>query len=427
MESTPTSPLRFPPSETMNRPPRADRFIPLQVRKTHYLMYEEIVKYRNTRNIERNENTQILPRKMIENILLGHSAHKRNAKPTSILKMRESSVRKDSSGWSHPRGKLYSFNTKPVCDLSTTESTMNTNGRILDFSRTNFLYLAKENVVYGFDYTHNKTHSCFAGQKNVYSVALNHSDDNLLGLTTVGGSCQVVDLLNKMVVRSFPCGQSADKVLALDWSLNLMVQGTANGSVRLKDLRAKGEEGQSYAVHKHRVSRVRANQVESCYLVSADIDGGISLTDSRKGVVRSWADHFKSVRDLAWSPLNSSFFSSCGKYDGKVLTWNINGSGPTKQANLGMSLYNLDYSSDGNIVVSCGRPDNSVLVLDGRELDKIASFEGHESSVYHLTMNSERSLAVSCSQDGAIKFWDLRNHLETTKRRSKSSMIESIR
>ena len=404
-----------------------DRFIPLKVRQTHFHMYEEINEYTSIRNINQNEFSNIIPRRLIENVVLDFGNDQSGQRPIGILKMRANQNQLSEFAPKKIHKKLYSYNTQAINELSTNESPENSNARILDFSKNNFLYLARESNIYGFDFHSNKTFSSYIGSDEIYSISVNNFADNLVALTSTKGECKVVDLKSKIIVKSYKNTNSKDKMVAMDWSYHNLICGTSLGVLSLKDTRTKNEDGIDFSNHKTRISRVKSNSNENSYVISADIDGKICLTDLRKGFVQSFNEHFKSVRDLSWSHKNPSFFSSCGKYDGKILQWSIYSDLPLKRINLDRSVYNVDYIEDGNIIASSGRPDNSISVFDTNAFEKIVDFKGHQASVYHMALNDEKNMAVSCSQDGMIKFWDLKNHLENERKRSKSSRFEHIR
>ena len=401
------------PNNSETRPAiglRPDRFIPLKVRQTRFHMHEEILCYASSRNVFPKTDFQILPQLLIETILsettVGHKSH--------VLKMRESLLQRPPITPKALSKKHFGYNTQSICDLAAEETTINSNARIMDYSTQNVLYLAFGNSVYGYDYTQNRTQDVLTTKSKIYSIAVNHFSDNLIGLALKNGKCELADVKDQRSLRTFENLSNDDKIMTLDWSSRALINGTTKGNLLIRDCRSKTSEALKFSIGQSRVSCVKSNFHDENYVAWSDLEGRVGLTDMRIGNVITFNQHVNCVRSLAWSNLNRTMFASGGKYDGKIIQWTTSCSEVQSCASTGSSVYNVDYTQEGNLIASLGRPENEMRMFEPVQLKPIVIFKGHENPIYHLVLNAQRNLAVSCSQEGKIKFWDLKNQLEST-------------
>jgi WD40 repeat protein len=304
---------------------------------------------------------------------------------------------------------------------------VNSNARILDFSSKNILFLSFENSIYGYDFTNNKTKNYFQCDSSIYGISVNHYSDNFIGLALKSGKCEIADLKSKISVRSFEALSGSDKVVTMEWTPQLLVNGTNQGHVIYRDVRSKLSEALVFNDHNTRITCIKSNAFNSSLIISADDDGMICLTDKRKGLVRVMREHYKSVRSLAWSNSNSSMFASAGKYDGKIVQWNIMRAESSSALETESRIYNVDYTAESNIIASCGEPDNDVRIYDADGMQRIVQFQSHLTPVYHMVLNRDRNMAVTCSQEGRIKFWDLKNQMRGEERKEQMYSFEQMR
>lgn len=392
----------------------ADRFIPSKVRKTHFEMHEEVVMYTNTRNVCPTNDIEILPRLFLERVLPDVSVYSQSGQKNvlqmndipSCESMESLDLRRQGSS------RLYSYHTKPTCVLYSNQSLVNSNASILDYTKAGTMLLTQGQSVFSYDLALNRTTEAYFSPSSIYAIRANDFSDSFVGLAMRNGEFEIGDLNRKIPLRSYHGITPADKVTAIDWVSDGVINGTSMGNVLVRDVRAKGDERVTTSQHKGKITCVRANRFNEMLVLSADTEGVVSVSDRRRGVLGMFLGHEKSVRSVAWSNSDASAFISGGKFDGKLMAWNLNARNPLTKIDLSASAYNVDYTAEGNYLVSCGGPNFDLRVFDQSDSRTIVSFQEHQSPVYHMVVNCDRSLAVSCSQDGKINFWDLKNHLE---------------
>lgn len=393
------------------RPFLNDRFISLSLSKQRFEMHQEIAELAAVKNVVPRHDDAVLPRLLLEQMVSEKSilATATRKKPALGRETTASSTLPGLIARAESR-RLYSYDTQPMCKLQSEESFLNSNANILDLGGHDQMYLVDRKLVYRYEASTNRTVEAYRDALPIYSLRTNNFSDNFIGVCFTNGEFVVADMQVQCPVRTYRSLASDDKILVADWTSSAVVHGTSRGQVIVRDVRAKGDEKVVFCPHSGRVSCVKANRFSENLVLSCDVDGVIALSDTRKGVVRTFVEHQQSVRRVAWSPNDARAFLSGGKFDGLLKYWNCEQQDSLETLEVGTSVYNVEFTKEGNWVVTCGRPTFDVRIYDSNDLGLILSLGKHKNSVYHFAMNQERSVAVSGSQDGELLFWDFRNH-----------------
>lgn len=406
---------------------RQDRFIPSKVHETNFQMHEEILSYTNSRNIVPRTHNEFVMKLFIQKAMPHDSIEPRSNKKANILKIRNNQSSETLFCDPVCQKKVYSYNIHSTCNLNSEEASLNSNARIMDYSKHRVLYISFENTIYGYNSANNKTEPTFTSKTDIYSIKFNDFSNSFMALALKNGVCEIADLKHKISLRTFYASTEKEKITALEWTSDSLVTGSNEGEVLKHDLRVKEKSVSQLLGHSSKIVCAKSNALNENYLISSDIQGVVCLNDCRKGLVRKSTLHSNCVRSLSWSNLNANMFASVGKYDGRIIQWNISRDSPLNQVFTDSNLYNVDYTYDGNLITSCGRFNNELTIYDASNLEKIVSFAEHKSSVYQMVLNQSRNEAVSCAKDGKIKFWDLRNSLDSQKFGTAISKFDPLR
>ena len=68
----------------------------------------------------------------------------------------------------------------------------------------------------------------------------------------------------------------------------------------------------------------------------------------------------------------------------------------------------LDFSPDG-LILACGSKDSTIKLWNSLTGELIATFTGHQGSVYTLTFSPDGNTLASGSADGTVQFWNIEN------------------
>jgi WD40 repeat protein len=399
----------YPPFE--RRLCLTDRFISLSMSKQRFEMHQEIADLASVKNIIPKHDASVLPRLLLEQMvpnkaILATATHK---KPVENRETSASSSLPSLLCRTESR-RLFSYDTQPMCKLLSEESFLNSNANILDLGGHDHMYLVDRKLVYRYEASTNRTIEAYRDALPIYSLKTNNFSDNFIGICFTNGEFVVADMHVQCPVRTYRGLAPEEKILTVDWTTSAVIHGTNKGQVMFRDVRTKGDEKLVFKAHNGRVSCVKANRFCENLVLSADTEGTIALCDRRKGVVRTFHEHQQSVRRVAWSPNDARCFLSGGKFDGLMKYWNSEQQESLETIEVGTSVYNVEFTKEGNWVATCGRPTFDVRIFDSNDLGLILSLGKHKNSVYHFALNEERSVAVSGSQDGELLFWDFRDH-----------------
>ncbi|HEC85433.1 MAG: hypothetical protein DRR08_01695 [Candidatus Parabeggiatoa sp. nov. 2] len=154
------------------------------------------------------------------------------------------------------------------------------------------------------------------------------------------------------------------------------------------------------------------------HILSGSYDNTIKLWNVDTGkVVHTFQGHSDFVMSVGFSPDGKDVLS--GSADNTLKRWNaLTGEEiDTFQRNIGW-FYSVAFSPKENSAILSGSRDNTPKLwntLKGTETD---SLQGHEDWVYLVALSNDGSKALSASEDGTIKVWDIDTGKEITFKES---------
>ena len=120
-------------------------------------------------------------------------------------------------------------------------------------------------------------------------------------------------------------------------------------------------------------------------------------------------EHTAAVKALAWSPHKSSLLASGGgSTDKTIKTWNISEMSCINTINTGSQVCNMLFSSSTNQLVSThGYSLNSINVWDVKNMNKLATLQGHSYRVLYMAKSPDDETILTGSGDQTLRFWKL--------------------
>ena len=141
-------------------------------------------------------------------------------------------------------------------------------------------------------------------------------------------------------------------------------------------------------------------------IATGSADQSIKLWGPDGNYIRDLRGHTAPVLALAFSPSDSLLAS--GGFDRTIRLWNTNGQCLTTMEGHSDAVNKLDFSPDGSRIASCGGGrDGSIRIwdLEGRE---IASWIAHSgNSVYSVEYSDDGQTLLSCGYGGMAIRWSL--------------------
>lgn len=200
---------------------------------------------------------------------------------------------------------------------------------------------------------------------------------------------------------------------------NLALLGSADGSLRLWDLRSgavlveravlQGHDSPVQAVALSADGAMLAgsggraflseNRDDNLYAISVwDVDS-VSLIGGLRG-------HTDSVTDLVFTDDNSTIIS--GSLDGFVHVWSVAGLQETSFIEIGEPITSIALSPN-QTTLAIGTQTGSIALWDLPSNTAIATLSGHVGAVNSVNFNSDGSLLVSGGDDNIVYLWNTGN------------------
>jgi len=198
--------------------------------------------------------------------------------------------------------------------------------------------------------------------------------------------------------------------------------GGRDGTVRSWDLSSGAPRcARTLEGHASWVNDVK--RIDSAHLASASSDKSVRLWDTSRGTLRATLyGHTDYVMALARGADDSAHALASGGLNKELFLWdiergiatNVSPSSMTLYANTYAtplsgskdSIYALDVSADGNVLVS-GGTELALRVWDARTRTKEGKLKGHTDTVRAIVVDASGRKCVTASSDRTIRVWDI--------------------
>ncbi|MFO0824609.1 MAG: protein kinase [Gemmataceae bacterium] len=165
---------------------------------------------------------------------------------------------------------------------------------------------------------------------------------------------------------------------------------------------------------------------EGNLLAAGSADGGIRLWDMKSKLEIAVLRHKNiAIRDLTFSPDGRWMAAGCEHAFTGVQIWDIANKSVVKllPGQEGI-LYSLAFSRDGKYLAS-GATDHTVHLWDTSTWEKLAVLQ-NGSNVYSLAFTKDGTRIVAACADSSIRLWDVKTHHLVTELRGHESYVHSI-
>ena len=177
---------------------------------------------------------------------------------------------------------------------------------------------------------------------------------------------------------------------------------SSDRTVRIWDV-ATGAEVHTFEQHKSAVMALAFSPNGSLW-ASGDAEGLISIWDiSRRRHLRNIKGHDRGVSGLAFGPHGKQLVS--GSWDGSVKTWTVETGQGRELASRPARVYRLDLSPDGALAGVPYSDGIAVLIPTSGGVRRV--LRGHGAEVNALRFSTDGKQAVTASDDGTVRVWDV--------------------
>lgn len=246
----------------------------------------------------------------------------------------------------------------------------------------------------------------------VHGVAFSPDGQTIL-LAQSDGYINLLDVETGESVQQVLTRGGSLSVVAVNDDGHLAVLGHYGGTLSLWDA-ARGEVIQDYVGHVGQVLSV-AMSGDGRYVLSGGQDGLVRLRDLQNGALIRLQHLAVGVPNIDVNPMDGRQILS-GFEDGTLQLWDAaNGAEQlSMEGHTDMIWGGVEFGPGGRTALSgagnvfAGSPDDNTLRLwDTETGQEIHCLQGHTRPIYGLDMRPDGQMAVSVSQDGTIRTWDL--------------------
>lgn len=395
-----------------------DRFIPKKISKINYDIPQRsnnLDYYNNFEDNSKNNYNLILLNNFItckkskiskSHKILEFSEDKKTQK-SSI-----DSIFQSESSFKQKKNEKYLFNKK---ELKILEAPLLKNSfyyNILDINSENLLSVSLSNNLYTYDQSKNITKQINSLKDNdVYSsLKFQKKNKEILATGSNSGSFELFDVYSNTVLRKYKKDVSG-RISAIDWSGQLVANGSKFGKIILRDIRQKENSVNKLFSHNQEVCSLRFSPFNQNLLLSGGNDDKAFLYDLRKMKdIFKIEEHKAAIKAISWHCTKPNIFiTGGGSVDRKICVWDSNKLSLVKKLKKNSQICNLGYTKDGLIIASQGFPLNNLEILDPNTLETLEEFKGHSERILYMALNHTLDMAITGSPDETIRFWNIKN------------------
>lgn len=294
---------------------------------------------------------------------------------------------------------------------------------VVDWNVHNNLAVGLGQAVYIWNYESNKVRKLteFFGRNLVTAVAW-EPRTNVLGIGSKEGAVSIWDTIAEKPVRKFY--DHSERVGAISLFGSLLISGSKDRTILLRDMRSKGSVVETFKAHKQEICGLKWSP-DGNYFASGGNDNRLCVFSPKTSHPLFKKTQKAAVKALSWSPRRVGVLASgAGTADRCIKLWNVNSGRLLSSHETGSQVCNLAFSRyNDELVSSHGFSENAVCVWEASTFRKIKSLKGHMSRVLYLAMSPCGNYVVSGAGDETLRFWDLNYSGEQEERSRRQSVV----
>lgn len=199
------------------------------------------------------------------------------------------------------------------------------------------------------------------------------------------------------------------------WKSNIMTTGCRT-NIYHHDVRSPDDYFRQLIGHTDYVVGLKWNPEETM-LASGGGDNRLLVWNSHESnILHNFVGHKAAVRAITWSPHKRGILASGGGTEDRTIKlWNTTLAKLTSSIDTGSQVCNLEWSKKTDHIVSShgyavamNVKSNTIALWKADNMQKITSFEAHDSRVVYMSISHDGSTVVTgAGNDESLRFWDL--------------------
>lgn len=227
-----------------------------------------------------------------------------------------------------------------------------------------------------------------------------------LALGALNGRIEVLDVEKKKYIRHFD--DHTERVGALSLFGNMLISGSRDQNIFLRDIRCDKRPIQCYSNHYQEVCGLKWSP-DGQYFASGGNDNYLYIFSPKIVQPLMKKIHKAAVRAIAWSDRQYGVLATgAGTADRCIRLWNVNERKLIDMKDAGSQVCNIVFSkNDDELITTHGFSQNDICVWKRSGLRKTHSLTGHTSRVLHLALSPCGDYIVTGAGDETLRFWNL--------------------
>jgi cell division cycle 20-like protein 1 (cofactor of APC complex) len=278
---------------------------------------------------------------------------------------------------------------------------------VVDWSSNQNLAVGLGQSVYIWNYKTNQVKKLteFYGLNHVTSVTWGRQSD-LLSIGSKEGAVSLWDGIRETCIRKYY--EHNERVGAMSLFENLLLTGSKDKNILMRDIRLKSSVVRRFNVHKQEVCGLKWSP-DGNYFASGGNDNKLCVFSPKASLALMKKSHKAAVKAIAWSHRKTGVLASgAGTADKCIRLWNIHSKKMLLKKETDSQVCNLLFSKHSDEIISShGFSNNDICIWDVNNFRKVKTLKGHSSRVLYLAMSPCGNSIVSGAGDETLRFWDL--------------------
>ena len=278
---------------------------------------------------------------------------------------------------------------------------------IIDWSQSNTISVGLGNGCYLWSFNNNLVEKVSELDENnlITSLTWNMKSDNL-AIGAMDGKVEIFDAQKIVTTHSFY--DHHERVGALSFFGNMLLTGSRDKRITLRDIRKKGRPVMIFSVHNQEVCGLKWSP-DGEYFASGGNDNALYVFSPKTEFPLMKKIHKAAVRAIGWSERQCGVLATgSGTADKCIRLWNMNERKLIDIKETDSQICNIVFSKKADeIITSHGFSNNEICIWKTRGLTKSHLLLGHTQRVLHLAISPCGNYIVSGAGDETLRFWNL--------------------
>ena len=278
---------------------------------------------------------------------------------------------------------------------------------VVDWSSSHNLAVGLGQALYIWNYHTNQVKKLteFYGRNLITSESW-APESNLLGIGSKEGAISLWDGVKETNLRKYY--EHSERVGALSIFGNLVLTGSKDRTILMRDTRLKNSVVKRFGTHKQEICGLKWSP-DGNYFASGGNDNKLCVFSPKTTHPLMKKAHKAAVKAIAWSPRRVGLLASgAGTADRSIRLWNIKSKQMLKMKETGSRVCNLAFSKHSDEIISShGFSNNEICIWNAGDFRKVKTLKGHLSRVLYLAMSPCGNYIVSGAGDETLRVWNL--------------------